>query len=73
MLYNMGLSPQTFLLYLITDCSDTSNPTRDVTFLAFSAQIAGLLATIPTGKLTDRFGRKIFVYILTFRLILTFV
>jgi hypothetical protein len=45
----MGLSPQAFLLFLVTDLTDSKHPTRDVTILALSAQIVGLLAAIPAS------------------------
>ena len=64
-LYFMSLSPQAFLFFLISDISNSSNPTRDVSILSISAIVMSMVVAIPAGKLSDRIGRKIFVYATT--------
>jgi MFS family permease len=61
----MTLTPQIFMVYLLVDLTDSKDPAMDMTIIALSAQAAGIITSIPAGKLSDKFGRKIFVYLNT--------
>lgn len=70
--FSISTTPQGFLLYLTQDLMPFHNSEMAVTILALSAQFVAVLITIPTGKLSDRYGRKIFVYIGTAFIIVTY-
>lgn len=62
-LYYMGVSTQTFMLFYFRDVIGSSDPQRDVSYLALCGQLAGAVVCVPMGILSNRLGRKVLIYL----------
>jgi Na+/melibiose symporter-like transporter len=58
-LFFMGFTPlQTFALYFLSDSLDLSNPAINTAHFAAAAGVGMLVAVYPSGRISDRWGRK---------------
>ena len=58
-LFFMGFTPlQTFALYFLTDSLDLSNPAINTAHFAAAAGAGMLVSVYPSGRFSDRWGRK---------------
>lgn len=64
--YYMGISVQIFMLYYLRDVIQYGDPQRGVGILAVIGQCSAALLAYPSGKLSDRTGRKPLVYLACF-------
>jgi len=60
--YYMGLSLQSFLLYMLRDVQRVDDPTYYTSLLCMIGQFSAALIAAPAGLLSDRYGRKPLVY-----------
>ena len=60
--YYMGISLQAFVLFMLRDVQQVSDPTYCTSLLAMIGQLSAALVAIPSGQLSDLYGRKPLVW-----------
>ena len=60
--YYMGISLQAFVLFMLRDVQMVDNPTYYTSLLAMIGQLSAALVAMPSGHLSDVYGRKPLVY-----------
>eukprot|EP00397_Hematodinium_sp_SG-2012_P007088 GEMP01007130.1.p1 GENE.GEMP01007130.1~~GEMP01007130.1.p1 ORF type:complete len:468 (+),score=64.76 GEMP01007130.1:1978-3381(+) len=66
MFYHMAISIQTFMIFFLRDIVNISSyaeQNRQMAIISLIGQLCGALMAYPMGKLSDRTGRKILIYI----------
>jgi hypothetical protein len=60
--YYMGVSLQAFVLFMLRDVQRVDDPTYCTSLLAMIGQLAAAVVAIPSGHLSDKYGRKPLVW-----------
>jgi len=60
--YYMGISLQAFVLFMLRDVQQVDDPTFCTSLLAMIGQLAAAVVAIPSGHLSDLYGRKPLVW-----------
>jgi len=60
--YYMGVSLQSFVLFMLRDVQRVEDPTFCTSLLAMIGQLAAAVVAIPSGHLSDTYGRKPLVW-----------
>ena len=60
--YYMGVSLQAFVLFMLRDVQRVEDPTYCTSLLAMIGQLAAAVVAIPSGHLSDQYGRKPLVW-----------
>jgi len=60
--YYMGISIQAFTLFMMRDVQRVADPKYYTSLLAMIGQLSAAVVAVPSGRLSDRMGRKPLVY-----------
>lgn len=71
--YYMCISLQAFGLFMLRDVQNVDDPTYFTSVLAMTGQLCAAVVAVPSGRLSDRFGRKPLVYAACFMMALVYV
>ena len=60
--YYMGISLQAFMLFMLRDVQQVADATYYTSLLAMIGQLSAAAVALPSGRLSDKVGRKPLVY-----------